>query len=44
MAKVRVAYALVPLQGMGSQSLLSRLEDRLTTAAAADDKRAVFNL
>ena len=43
-AKVRVAYALVPFQGTGSQSLLSRLEDRLTTAAAADDKRAVFNL
>ena len=43
-AKVRVAYALMPYQDAASQSLMSRLEDRLNTAAAADDKRAVFNL
>lgn len=43
-AKVRVAYATMPYQDAASQSLLSRLEDRLTTAAAADDKRAVFAL
>ena len=43
-AQVRVAYALVPFQGNGAQSLLSRLENRLATAASSDDKRAVFVL
>ena len=42
--QVRVAYALVPHPGGASQSLLSRLEERLTAAAAADDKRAVFTV
>ena len=41
-AQVRVAYALVPHQDNGAQSLLSRLEGRLATAASCDDKRAVF--
>lgn len=41
-AQVRVAYSLVPYQGNGAQSLLSRLESRLATAASSDDKRAVF--
>ena len=43
-AQVRVAYALVPYQGSSAQSLLSRLESRLATAASCDDKRAVFVL
>lgn len=43
-AQVRVAYALVPYQGNGAQSLLSRLESRLAAAASSDDKRAVFAL
>ena len=43
-AQVRVAYALVPYQGSGEQSLLSRLEARLAQAAASEDKRAVFML
>ena len=43
-AQVRVAYALVPYQGSAAQSLLSRLETRLATAASSDDKRAVFVL
>lgn len=43
-AKVRVAYALVPYQSNGAQSLLSRLESRLAIAASSDDKRAVFKL
>jgi len=43
-AQVRVAYALVPYQGNGAQSLLSRLESRLVLAASSDDKRAVFVL
>lgn len=43
-AQVRVAYALVPLQNTGGQSLISRLDERLTTAASTDDKRAVFAL
>lgn len=43
-AQVRVAYALVPYHGAGNQSLLSRLEDRLASAANSDDKRAVFML
>jgi GGDEF domain-containing protein len=43
-AQVRVAYALVPYQGNGAQSLLSRLESRLAAAASSDDKRAVFVL
>jgi two-component system, sensor histidine kinase LadS len=43
-AQVRVAYSLVPHQGNGAQSLLSRLEGRLTAAASSDDKRAVFVL
>ena len=43
-AQVRVAYALVPYQGNSSQSLLSRLENRLALAVSSDDKRAVFLL
>ena len=43
-ARVRVAYALVPLQSPGSQSLMSRLDERLTTAWRADDKRCIFTL
>jgi two-component system, sensor histidine kinase LadS len=43
-AQVRVAYALVPYQGTSSQSLMSRLDERLTAAGHADDKRAVFAL
>ena len=43
-AQVRVAYALVPYQGNGAQSLMSRLEGRLALAASSDDKRAVFVL
>ena len=43
-AQVRVAYALVPYQGSGAHSLLSRLESRLAMAASSDDKRAVFVL
>jgi two-component system, sensor histidine kinase LadS len=43
-AQVRVAYALVPYKGDGTQSLLSRLEEKLNAAARRDDKRAVFML
>ena len=43
-AQVRVAYALVPHQGSHAQGLLSRLEDRLASAATTGDKRAVFML
>ncbi len=43
-AQVRVAYALLPYQSVGAQSLLSRLEERLATAYSKDDKRAVFML
>ena len=43
-AQVRVAYALVPLQSTGSQSLMTRLEERLTMASSSDDKRTVFTL
>ena len=43
-AQVRVAYALVPLQSMGNQSLMTRLDERLTTASSIDDKRSVFTL
>ena len=43
-ARVRVAYALVPQQGSDIQSLLSRLEERLTSAPGTDDRRAVFML
>lgn len=43
-AQVRVAYALVPHQSSHAQSLLTRLEDRLASAAIAGDKRAVFML
>jgi two-component system, sensor histidine kinase LadS len=42
-AQVRVAYALVPLQGANAQLLLSRLEERLA-AASPDDRKAVFAL
>ena len=41
-ARVRVAYALVPVKNLGGQSLLSKLEDRLNIASNCDDKRAVF--
>ena len=37
-AQVHVAYALVPYQGNSSQSLLSRLENRLALAVSSDDK------
>ena len=43
-AQVRVAYALVPHQSTHAQSLLTRLEDRLASAAITGDKRAVFML
>ena len=43
-AQIRVAYALLPVQNPDSQSLMSRLEERLTAAAVAEDKRAVFAL
>jgi GGDEF domain-containing protein len=43
-AQVRVAYALVPYATAGTQSLISRLEDRLATALSSGDKRAVFAL
>ena len=43
-AQVRVAYLLVPYQANGTQSLLSRLEGRLASAASSNDKRAVFLL
>ena len=42
-ARVRVAYALVPGQGANAQDLLSRLEQRLASAPQSD-KRAVFML
>ena len=43
-AQVRVAYAVVPHAGLGeAQDLLSRLEERLASAAT-DDKKAVFML
>ena len=41
-AQVRVAYALVPNQKMGSQNPVRRMEERLTAAFDAEDKRAVF--
>ena len=43
-AQVRVAYALVPHQSTTGQSLMSKLEERLTTATNTGDKRAVFAL
>ncbi len=43
-AQVRVAYALVPYQGADTQSLLTRLDERLAWAASTGDKRAVFML
>ena len=43
-AQVRVAYALIPYQSMGGQSLMSRLEERLVNASSTGDKRAVFAL
>ena len=43
-AQVRIAYALVPYQSTNAQGLLARLGDRLTAAASAGDKRAVFVL
>jgi two-component system, sensor histidine kinase LadS len=43
-AQVRLAYALVPYQGSNAQSLLARLDERLSAAASAGDKRAVFML
>ncbi|WP_309682832.1 7TM diverse intracellular signaling domain-containing protein [Polaromonas sp.] len=42
-AQVRVAYAVVPLQGANAQGVLSQLEARLA-AAPVDSKRAVFTL
>ena len=41
-ARVRVAYALVPAANLSGQSLVARLEDRLNTANTSDDKRAIF--
>jgi two-component system, sensor histidine kinase LadS len=43
-AQVRIAYALVPYQGSNAPSLLARLDERLSAAASAGDKRAVFML
>lgn len=43
-AQVRIAYVLVPFEGLESQSLITRLEERLTAAQVADDKRAIFTL
>ncbi len=43
-AQVRVAYALAPHQGSNAQGLLARLDERLTMAASAGDKRAVLRL
>lgn len=43
MAKVHVAYALVPFQGSTGQELLARLEERLA-AAPANSRRTVFML
>lgn len=43
-AQVRVAYALVPHPDLTGQSLIARLEERLTAAQVADDKRAIFTL
>ena len=43
-AQVRLAYSLVPVQSVGGQGLLARLEDRLNNANSSDDKRAVFAL
>ena len=43
-AQVRIAYVLVPYEGLESQSLITRLEERLTAAQVADDKRAIFTL
>ena len=42
-ARVRVAYALVPDQGVNAQAVLTRLEQRLASAPVGD-KRAVFML
>ena len=42
-AQVRVAYAMVPEQGLDAQDVLRRLEERLA-AASGDAKRAVFVL
>lgn len=42
-AQVRVAYALVPHHGANANSLVTRLEDRLT-ASPPEDKKAVFVL
>ena len=41
-AQVRVAYAMVPHYSTDTQSLLTRLEEKLATAAAMGDRRAVF--
>ena len=43
-AQVRVAYALVPHQSLGGESLLTRLDERLTAAELANDKRSIFTL
>ena len=43
-AQVRIAYALVPHPDWTGQSLIARLEERLTAAQVADDKRAIFTL
>ena len=42
-ARVRVAYALVPYQASNAQGLLTQLEDRLASVSA-DDRKAVFML
>ena len=43
-AQIRVAYALAPHHGSNAQGLLARLDELLTMAARAGDKRAVFKL
>lgn len=41
-AQVKVAYAQVPYENLNATSLIKRLEERLASAASAQDKRAVF--
>ena len=43
-AQVRVAQALIPMDGTDPQQLVGQLEALLATTASHDGKRAVFNL
>ena len=43
-AQVRVAFALVPFQQGDANSLIARLNERLTVAVSKDDKRTIFSL